>query len=364
VKIAFRADASLNIGTGHVMRCLTLADALKAIGSQCHFICREHPGNLIKEIRQRGFSVIGLPKNTDDWMTGRSLDTDRSSYDAWLGADSITDAAQTIVSIGDAEFDWLIVDHYAIDVSWEQQLRAKCRKVMVIDDLADRHHDCNLLLDQNLGRQVQDYNELVPADCSVLAGPTYALLRPEFAALRDYSLRRREIPQLKNILISMGGVDRDNTTGRILDALIECPLPDDLSITVVMGQHAPWLERVRLLAARMPRRTEVKVNVKDIARLMADSDLAIGAAGGTSWERCCLGLPTFIVVLAENQRKAAVALEHTGSAKVLDGLDAIEVKLRSMLNLQSMSSGLHQMSRVSCLITDGLGTSRVVRELL
>lgn len=359
MNIAFRTDASLQIGTGHVMRCLTLADALQAAGAQCHFICREHPGNLIAHIRQRGFSVSVLPAATKALITDEHAVETQSNYAAWLGAEWATDAAQTKVGVGAMAVDWLIVDHYALDARWEQALRPLCRKLMVIDDLADRPHDCDLLLDQNLGRDVGDYSQLVPEACTVLAGPHYALLRSEFAALRDDSLRRRATPQLKHLLITMGGVDQADATGKVLEALQDCPLPADLRITVVMGPHAPWLERVQMLAKLMPQPTKVKININNMAQLMADSDLAIGAAGSTSWERCCVGLPTLIVVLAENQRNGATALEQSGSVKVLDSVDAIPHALRSMLGLLVTSDALSQLSQKSCLVTDGQGASRV-----
>lgn len=363
MNIVFRTDASLQIGTGHVMRCLTLADALQATGAQCHFICREHPGNWIAQIRQRGFTVSVLPAAADAMITDNPAGTGQSNYAAWLGVDWATDAAQTKVGVGATAIDWLIVDHYALDARWEKTLRPLCRKLMVIDDLADRPHDCNLLLDQNLGRDVRDYSPFVPEGCTVLTGPRYALLRPEFAVLRDESLRRRATPQLKHLLITMGGVDQADATGKVLEALQDCQLPADLRITVVMGPHAPWLERVQLLAEQMPRSTKVMVNVNNMAQLMADSDLVVGAAGSTSWERCCLGLPTLIVVLAENQLNGAAALEQSGSVKLIDSVDAIPHALQSMLNLLATTDALSQLSQKSCLVTDGQGTSRVTGAL-
>ncbi len=345
------------------MRCLTLADALRASGAECSFICREHPGNLLEQVHQRGYAVHGLPADSGGPIPCDQEDAAAVNHSAWLGSDWATDAAQTRVGAGETAIDWLIVDHYAIDARWERALRPICRKLMVIDDLADRPHDCDLLVDQNLGRDVSDYRRLVPDDCTVLVGPRYALLRPEFAALRDYSMRRRTIPQLKHLLITMGGVDQADATGLALEALKDCQLPGGSHITVVMGPHAPWLERVQLLAAQMPLSTDVKVNVHNMAQLMADSDLAIGAAGSTSWERCCLGLPTLIVVLAENQRKGAEALERSGSAKILGGLDAISETLQAMLDLLATTKELRQIIQASCSITDGQGASRIERVL-
>jgi UDP-2,4-diacetamido-2,4,6-trideoxy-beta-L-altropyranose hydrolase len=318
---------------------------------------------LIAQILQRGFTVSVLPTATETPIINEVSVETQSNYAAWLGADWAADAAQSKIGVGTTAVDWLIVDHYAINACWEQALRPLCRKLMVIDDLADRPHDCDLLLDQNLGRDAVDYSQLVPAGCTVLAGPLYALLRPEFAGLRDESLRRRAAPQLEHLLITMGGVDQADATGKVLEALQNCQLPADLRITVVMGQHAPWLERVQLLAKQMQQPTEVKINVNNMAQLMAYSDLAIGAAGGASWERCCLGLPTLIVVLAENQRGGAAALEQSGSVKSLDRVDAFPHTLQSMLSLLVTTDALSQLSQKSCLITDGQGTSRVMEAL-
>lgn len=359
MNIVFRTDASLQIGTGHVMRSLTLADSLRAAGAKCHFICRKQQGNLIAQIHQHGFTVSILPPATEALITSELAVEAQSNYAAWLGVDWSTDAAQTKASIGTTAVDWLIVDHYSIDARWEKTLRPLCRKLMVIDDLADRPHDCDLLLDQNLGRDVAHYSPLVPEGCTILAGTKYALLRPEFAALRDDSLRRRKTPRLKHLLITMGGVDQADATGKVLEALKDCPLPDYMHITVVMGPHAPWLDRVQTLAKQMPQPTTVKINVNNMAQLMADSDLAIGAAGGSSWERCCLGLPTLIVVLAENQRSGAMALEQSGSVMLFDSVDAIPRNLRSMLSLLITTDSLNQLSKKSCLVTDGQGVSRL-----
>lgn len=288
METVFRTDASHEIGTGHVMRCLTLADALRELGTHCRFICRDHPGNLLDLIGKRGYLVHVLQDTTAQIIESEPA----PGYRGWLGVDWYVDAKQTVAALNDTPVDWLIVDHYALDARWEQMLRVHCKKLLVIDDLADRPHVCDVLLDQNLGRDAEDYDALVPGHCMRLLGPQNALLRPDFAALREYSLQRRQNLMLKHILIAMGGVDQPNATGQVLEALKACPLPADCKITVVMGGKAPWIERVRAIAVTMPWPTEVCIDITDMARVMAESDLAIGAAGSTSWERCCLGLPT------------------------------------------------------------------------
>ena len=369
-KIVFRTDASLLMGSGHVMRCLTLADALKAQGAECHFISRAHSGHLLEVIRERGYKVNCLSAHTHiapvaiENIAADALQLLKEpAHAVWLGNTWQKDAQETAAILVELQPDWLVVDHYALDQRWETALRPHYQKLMVIDDLADRPHQCDLLLDQNLGRQSQDYASLVPAQCKLLIGPQYALLRPEFAALRTYSLQRRQQPALKNILITMGGVDQPNATGQVLQALKDCRLPQDCRISVVMGLQAPWLEKVRAQAKDMPWPTEVMVNISDMAQRMVDSDLAIGAAGSTSWERCCLGLPTLMVVLADNQRVGANALEAATAACLIGFVRDIAAQLPLAISAVNEDNQLVQMSAFTSSITAGHGVETVVRKI-
>ncbi|MBW6392006.1 UDP-2,4-diacetamido-2,4,6-trideoxy-beta-L-altropyranose hydrolase [Billgrantia antri] len=361
MNVIFRTDASLKIGSGHVMRCLTLADVLHAQGAECHFVCREHRGHLCDVIEARGFSVHRLPQRDND------LEPDTSSrlvHAPWLGASWEQDAASCHHVLTNLTPDWLVVDHYALDSRWEKAVRdnlpGPVPLLLVIDDLADRQHAADLLLDQNLGRESQDYSSMVPEHCRVLAGPCYALLRPEFARWREMSLARRTSePQVKRLLISLGGVDKENITGQVLDALQSCDLPPELEITVVMGATAPWRQSVVAQAKQMPWLTEVVVNVDDMARRMAAADLAIGAAGSTSWERCCLGLPTLMLILAENQREIALQLERSGASATLDTEDLAH-SLASQLAACISPPVLTRMSERAASLVDGRGVSRLL----
>lgn len=353
MKVAFRADASLSIGSGHLMRCLTLADALRAGGTDCTFICRELPGHRNDLVRARGYVVRALPP-----PHGRP-DANGPRHAAWLGVDRSEDAAQTIAAVDAERLDWLVVDHYALDAVWERELRPHVQHLMVIDDLADREHDADLLLDQNLGRREEDYSAFVPTACRLLIGPRYALLRSEFARLRGYSLARRQRPRLKRLLVGMGGVDAGNASGAVLDALGQSSLPGDCRITIVLGSQAPWLERLREQAARCSLSCEIRTDVVDVADLMAKCDLAIGAAGTTSWERCCLGLPTIIVVLADNQRDSARALAASGGAWSIGATDDIPANLPSALAMLSQPSAMARMAESAAAICDGHGAGRV-----
>ena len=363
MKIAFRVDASIKIGTGHVMRCLTLADELQCQGHQCQFICRAHKGHLGELIIQKGFTLhlLDAPENQDQWQ--EQDDSDQLEHASWLGCTWQKDAEQTLAAFDTHSPDWLVVDHYALDIRWERHIAPAVGRIMVIDDLADRVHQCAVLLDQNLGRKTSDYEALVPADCQRLIGPEFALLRPEFAQWRETSLaRRREQPQLKRLLINLGGVDKDNVTGQVLEALGNCELPDDIQITVIMGGTAPWLNDVKNKAKALPWPTEVAVNVNDMARRMAEADLAIGAAGSTSWERCCLGLPTLMIVLAENQRGIAQALEKAYASFKLELTD-LQRSLVRHLGAIAEPDALAVMSQSTAALVDGAGVYIVLSNL-
>lgn len=366
MQVAFRVDASIDIGTGHVMRCLTLAAALSERGATCIFLCRPHEGHLLDYIAGQGFRALALPQLE---ATREDAQNDDPSHAVWLGTGWAEDARDSLAALADhtggAAVDWLVVDHYALDARWERALRPACKRLMVIDDLADRPHDCDLLLDQSLGCEAADYAGLLPSAATTLLGPRYALLRPEFARLRAASLARRERPGLRKLLVTMGGVDKDNVTGKVLDALTGCALPDDVEITVVMGPQAPWLGQVRAQAAAMQLPTEVLVGVSDMARLMAESDLAIGAGGTTTWERCSLGLPSIIVATAANQAGIAEAMVAAGAA-----LDPGPVSAAGFTqNLQVALTAAEDPARLAALseavagICDGDGIGRVLAPL-
>lgn len=360
MKFAFRVDASLAIGSGHVMRCLTLAQALRARGHACHFICRAHQGHLAGLLRDHGMPVSVLPAAPAAQEAALAAGP---AHAPWLGCGWEDDARASAALLASLQPDWLVVDHYALDQRWEAAVRAAhgAMKLLVIDDLADRAHACDVLLDQNLGRGAHDYQGLVPAACVLLAGPRYALLRPEFAAVRGASLaRNRDEPA--RILVSMGGVDQPNATGLVLETLKRCALPEHCRISVIMGASAPWIAQVRAVAAGMPWPVDVLVNVSDMARRMADSDLAIGAAGSTAWERCCLGLPAVMVVLAENQANGAAALHEAGAAISIGTVDAIPAALPPLLD-SLRGERLAAMSRRAAGLADGAGVAALVQVL-
>ncbi len=363
MKAVFRVDAANHIGIGHVMRCLTLANALQARSIEAHFVCREHPGHMAERLCAEGYSLDLLAPPTQPIVQQPDL-AHLPPHAAWLGESWEVDLAQTREALGDNQFDWLVVDHYALDNRWEQGMRDLARHIMVVDDLADRPHDCDVLLDQTLGCRPEVYSPLVPANCEFLTGAQYALLRPEFARLRSYSLKRRANAKLEHVSISLGGGDQHNVTGKVLAALKDCPLSTNCRVTVVMGAEAAWLKVVQKQALEMPWPTQVKVNVLDMAQLMADSDLAIGAAGSTSWERCCLGLPTLMVVVAANQQNIAEVLAAEKAVMLLGESTGLAPNLRTAFeNLNLSPTKLTALSQRARNITDGQGVETVMRYL-
>ena len=357
--VIFRTDASLEIGTGHVMRCLTLALGLLEKGASVSFLCREHDGNLIDLVRSHGFLVHALPLPSQGvYIDENTLDP---AHAVWLGCNWKVDAEQCDAVLKDP-VDWIIIDHYALDYRWENAMRDKCHKMMCIDDLADRMHDVDLLLDQNLGRTDDDYLDLVPSGTKLLLGPQYALLRQEFADWREASLKGRMHPQLRHLLITMGGVDNDNVTELILKSIDQSRLIDLEFITVVLGPHAPWLDSVKKQASEMSPSVTLLSSVNNMAELMAKCDLAIGAGGTTTWERCSLGIPTVLISLAENQKYISREVGKMGAAIPCDVQD-VEHELGNILLVVSEPDCLQRLSWNASQITDGRGMQSV-RQLL
>lgn len=355
MKVAIRADAGLHMGSGHVMRCLTLAQAMAAEGAQVLFLCRAHDGHLAEKIESLGFVCRLLAKGSD------RAEPDDPPHAHWLGATWEEDAAMTEAALAGG-VDLLVVDHYGLERRWERALRSRASRIIAIDDLADRTHDADLLLDQNYGRQAGDYRGLVSPDCRILAGSRYALLRPEFSRHRPMALARRKAwagPQ--HLLISMGGVDAPNHTGKIIEAL-KSRSRIFREITIVLGATAPHRDAVELAVRDLDARVSVIYDAGNMARLMTDADIAIGAAGATSWERCCLGLPTVSVIMAENQVAAAHRLTRAGALLGAFTIDELEPDLLH----QAINPAPDLYAKVSAAaeaICDGQGIRRVVAEV-
>lgn len=362
--VAIRVDASMTMGTGHVMRCLTLADALLTRGVHCHFICRGHPGHMIDAIRQRGFEVTALPAGASGFQLAPAGEVPLPAHADWLACDWQADAELTLHAAETIKPDLLVVDHYAIDFRWENVLRAVVPSLMVVDDLADRRHACDFLLDQNwFGGDMQSrYQGLVPEHCLLMLGPGLALLKPEYATLR--SLMPPRDGEIRRVLVFMGGSDPADTTSKVMEALDQ-PGLEHLVVDLVLGLNHPDPEG---LARKMAERhaTHVHRGLSSLAGWMARADLMISAGGSTSWERMCLGLPAIVISIADNQTVTSAAMAEAGYIDFLGGcadvsIDAIAGAVRRCMGNPSR---LTKMSRVSQDLVPGNGTQRVCDLLL
>ena len=356
MKIAFRTDASSQIGTGHFMRCLTLADALKQRGAQVRFICRHLPEYLQNMLVTKEYESV-LLKIRDDTVIQDDL-----AHSNWLGSHQHADAQDSIHALSDQSWDWLVVDHYALDCHWESVLRQTASHILVIDDIADRQHDCDILLDQNYYADMDTrYIGKVPAHCRLFLGPQYALLRDEFRKLREKVKPRTGMG--KRMLVFFGGVDAENYTGHIIEALGKLSV-EAIQVAVVIGEQHPCRRKIEAACAEYKFTCHVQTD--RMAELMAAADVAIGAGGSATWERCCLGLPALIVALANNQTEIAKGLDRLGAGRYIESQTffndaALHKAIRDLLQNNQQ---IKMLSQKAYSVVDGLGVDRLCEAMV
>ena len=319
-----RADASTSIGSGHVMRCLTLAHRLKKEKNvKVVFVMRDLPGNLIDVVEKQGFEVLKLsPANQKYSLNG---------YGLWLTVPMDVDAQQNIEILqhylqehGCDVVDRLIVDSYALDEQWELMLRPYCGEIMVIDDLANRRHDCDILLDQNfyLNKDVR-YAGLVPEHCKMLLGPEHALLREEFYEAKKH-LRKRD-GNIKNILVFYGGSDLTNETEKAIKALVQ--LHDEgysFTADIITGLSNSRRGKIDKICSKY-HFFHYYCQVNNMAEFMNKADLMLGAGGSTTWERLYMELPALVTAVAENQIQGCEDCSQAGIIEYLGINDDVRV---------------------------------------
>jgi UDP-2,4-diacetamido-2,4,6-trideoxy-beta-L-altropyranose hydrolase len=317
----FRADAGAGIGIGHVMRCLTLAETMRARGFVCALATDEAGLAAVPPTRLREVAILpaaATPPGTDI----------------------------------------LVVDHYGLGAAYERGARAWAKSVLAIDDLADRAHDCDLLLDPGIGRAARDYAGLVPAQCRFLLGPDFAPQRPSFRAARERRLPRGR-RAARRVLVSLGGTDPDGLTLTVLDGIAEADL--DLDIDVVLPARAPCFPAAERKCASLG--ATLHAGADDLSALMAAADLCIGAGGTTAWERACLGLPALMIETAANQRSNIAGFERAGAAVAVAPVTAATVS-RALAGLARDAGRLEAMSRAAAALCDGRGAERVADAIL
>lgn len=332
------------------MRCLTLADSLRDRGVKCEFVCSEIKGNLINLIEARGYQTYKISPFEEE--EGKGIANHAEAHFSW-----VSDAKKTIEAIGlNALYDWLVVDHYALDANWEVLVQGICNKILVIDDLANRPHSCSLLVDQNYEDEDR-YVDLVPQNCITLLGPKYALLRPEYAVTRD--IKNKVTGDISRVLIYFGGSDISNMTEKCLLALNADDLAH-LSVDIVIG--ASYSQYESLLSMSLHRGgVRIFKSLPHLADLMAKADLAIGGGGVTSWERLCVGLPSIVVPQAQNQIPISKILHQSGMINLLSiKTDLTEEKIRNAILDEIKTKKISKKMKEGMKLCDGLGVNRVI----
>lgn len=351
MNIVIRVDSSVLIGSGHLMRCLTLAEQIKSqMQARIIFISRDLEKNMNYLVEKQGFELYVLPKKTDNnQLTG---------YEQWLTVTQQEDAEEVNVFLQNQQVDLLIIDSYAIDYKWENIVRPIVKKIMVIDDLANRKHVCDILLDQNYYPDANlRYEGLVPKNCKRLLGLEYVLLREEFYVAKR-TLRKRT-GAIKNILVFFGGSDPNNETGKTLEALLQLKT-NDIAINVVVGASNPHKDSLRLICEE--NNFNYLCQVSNMAQLIAEADLAIGAGGTAIWERCFLELPTVIVCIADNQEyvlenlcKTYRVYYYVGKSEKI-GRNLLSRKIKKVLDNREMYNDmLREIKKIKGIAGKNLG---------
>jgi UDP-2,4-diacetamido-2,4,6-trideoxy-beta-L-altropyranose hydrolase len=341
-RILFLADAGPVVGGGHVMRCLTLARALTDRGASCAFVESRSAASVLRRFGWPGETVLAMATADDPPGLVRWALTFMETFDP-----------QTVV-----------VDHYRMGLAEETALKGASRRIAVIDDLADRRHAADLLVDPGFGRRREDYAEFIRPGSRILLGPDFALVRPEFGAARARALSRRAKHEpVRRALVSLGLTDVGAITARVVETL--ATVLGDVRLDVVIGAGAPSLDVLAALAAR-DRRVRLHIDTDDMATLVADADVAIGAGGSSVWERASLALPGVLVVLADNQADMGARLQAAGCALTLDARDtAFEAALagawRRLVEDVDLRWSLGERASELC---DGRGAERVAAAVL
>jgi len=357
--IVFRSDSSNVIGSGHIMRCLRIAKNFKKLGKKCIFICSDYKSSLKKKIEQYGFEVkvIKKPKK-------KFIEVNKSSlaHSDWLVSTQEYDAEKTINIISKYKTELLIIDHYGIDCIWENKLRLHVKKIMVIDDLADRRHNCDLLLDQNLVYNFKKrYKNLIQKKCNLLLGPRYALLDARYSILREKKISRSG--KIKRIIIFFGGADQNNYTQLAITTILKLKIKD-IFFDIVMNKQSIFFQQIKRIL-KNKRNIRIHDSLPNLANLIFKADLAIGAAGSNTWERCCLGLPTIIISSGINQIKIANSMQKNGAAIVIRSKANLQKEIKnSFLFLYQNKKAYLKMSKKALSICDGKGINRLFAKLI
>ncbi len=352
MKILFRTDSSAKIGSGHVIRCLSLAFTLKAKGHECIFICQDLKGNSIKKIKQNGFEVIMLKIKQHEKI---------SHYRKWLDVNWRIDSHNVIEKLKKHQFDWVIIDHYSLSYEWEKKIKPFTKKIMVIDDFVNRKHYCDLLLNQSYGVKKQQYKNIVPKNCKLLLGSKYALINQNFLKARLKLKSRNAV--VKRALIYFGSGGHTAKYIKIISKIFNESFFPKIFLDVVIDKN---IKKSNEIVVSLNKRSNccVHSDLPDLSYLMSKADISIGAAGSATWERCCLGIPTILISTALNQKLNLKAMKLTNAAIVLKLNKNLENKIREFFFLLCTNSKIYlKISKKAFSICDGNGIDRIINFL-
>ncbi len=356
MRVAFRVDASAAIGLGHVKRCLALAHALRRTGAEIRFVMNRIDFDAVALVRGAGIAADAFPTSASAAVSHALAAHAASS--PWSGWNWQADADETVAKLRGDRPDWVVVDHYGLDARWHAQVRAGVgARIVVIDDLADRALDPDLLVDHNLADDHRGkYRERCAGTVPMLAGPRYALLGPEYADALRYCASGSDV---RSIGIFMGGADAADFS---IVALAACRdvAGFDGPVEVATTSAHPQLHRLRQEVSLRPG-TSLSVDLPSLAAFFVRHDLQIGAGGGATWERCCVGAPSLVLVAAGNQSVVVPALQRLGAVATLPAGEAVTVRsvgalVRDLLGDPDRRTAL---SRGGRRLVDGLGARRV-----
>ncbi|WP_322846337.1 UDP-2,4-diacetamido-2,4,6-trideoxy-beta-L-altropyranose hydrolase [Pseudomonas sp. B33.4] len=348
MRVLIRADASPTIGSGHIARCLTLARVLRGQGSHVAFACRCLPGHRLDALRAEGFETFALPERY-------AAEDPQQAIESMLPWQADIDALGMQLG-GQAEFDWIIVDHYGLDHHWQTAARQWAPRIAAVDDLATRRYSVDLLLNQNLSGLHEHYQPLLPDGCRTLLGPRYALLREEF---RCPAIEIK--PRAQRVLVNFGGFDAARQTHHAMLALADFT---ELQVDFVAGADNPAWAQMQALAETRPN-WRLHSFVSDFYQRMTEADLFIGAGGGTSWERAAMGLPTICIAVSNNQQRNGEVMAAAGAHVFMGAREQVSVEqLRDAIGFVTGNHYLrHSLAERSRQLVDGRGAERVAAAL-
>jgi len=355
--ILFRVDASnINIGTGHLYRCLNLAKELKELSYSIVFVLRALPGNYGEMITRSGFQLIELPfKTINKYVTS-------DNKESWLGSSWKLDAEQTVNIVNTSNVDCVVVDHYSLDHNWHKLVLETGVKLVVIDDLANRYLDCNLLIDQSYLREDADYFKFTNTKTIKLLGSSYAILAADFYLKRGLAIVKKNsfLKSVNNILISFGGVDPNNYSQFVLEILNT--YETSLNIEIIVGKGYKYLNELKRFSPSNQHNISIfqDIDSNQISNMMIEADLAFGSPGTSTWERCCLELPTVFVVNATNSDRIEAFVKDTSDNYLVNILNSKEKITKSIVQILKQKKNIN---RVFFNKIDGLGGRRVASKI-